>query len=286
MAVYRDFDQATLDNEYRARATVSEAAFDAAISRYASDSTRAHETLECRLDVPYGAHADEVVDIFPAGPGAPIFFFIHGGYWRMLSQKESAFMAETFVALGAAVVTVNYSLAPAASLDTIVGQCRAALAWSWKNAASFGGDPERIFVSGSSAGGHLTGAMIAGGWHDAAGVPADIVKGACALSGLFDLEPVRLAEPNQWIKLDPESARRNSPIHNLPEAGCPLIVSHGGNETGEFKRQTAIFAEAWRKAGFPCTVVELDDTNHFDIVFEYQKPEGRLMRAIREIMGI
>ena len=286
MSVYRDFDQETLDAEYRIRATISEAEFEAAVARYAADSARARGSLDCRQDVANGSRPDEVVDSFPAGPGAPIFVYIHGGYWRMLSQKESAFMAEAFVGLGAAVVTVNYSLAPAASLDTIVGQCRAALAWTWRNAASFGADPERIFVSGSSAGGHLTGAMIAGGWQDALGVPADIVKGACALSGLFDLEPVMLAEPNQWIRLDPDSVRRNSPIHNLPEAGCPLIVAYGGNETGEFKRQTDIFAQAWRKAGFSCTAVAMDESNHFNLVFDFQNPEGRLMRAVRGMMGI
>ncbi len=286
MSVYRDFDQASLDAQYRARATVPVAEFEALVARYGSDSARARQRLECRADIAYGSHPDEVVDIYPAGVNAPVFFYIHGGYWRMLSQKESAFMAEAFVGLGAAVVTVNYSLAPEASLDTIVGQCRAALAWTWRNAASFGGDRERIFVCGSSAGGHLTGAMIAGGWHDGQGVPADIVKGACALSGLFDLEPVMLSEVNEWIKLDPESARRNSPIHNLPEAGCPLIVSHGGNETEEFKRQTYIFAEAWRKAGFGCTAVDMNETNHFDIVFDFQNPDGKLMRAVRDMMGI
>ncbi len=286
MSIYRGFDQETLDREYRARATVSEAAFEAAVARYAADSARARAKLTCRLDVPYGAHPDEVVDIFPAGGAAPVFFYIHGGYWRMLSQKESAFMAEAFVALGAAVVTVNYSLAPGASLDTIVRQCRSALAWTWREAASFGADPARIFVAGSSAGGHLTGATIAGGWHEAFDVPADIVKGACALSGIFDLEPIRLAETNDWIRLDPDSAYRNSPIHHLPERGCPLIVAYGGNETGEFKRQTDGFAEVWQDAGFPCTAVEMSDSNHFDIVFDFQNPDGRLMRAVRDMMGL
>lgn len=286
MTVYRGFDQEALDREYRARATVSEAEFDRAVARYAADSARARARLNCRLDAAYGAHPDEVVDVFPAGEGAPVFFYIHGGYWRMLSHKDSAFMAETFVGLGAAVVAVNYSLAPAADLDAIVGQCRAALAWVRREAASFGADPERIFVAGSSAGGHLTGAMIAGGWHEALGAPPDVVKGACALSGLFDLEPVRLAEPNQWIGLDPESARRNSPIHHLPDRGCPLVVSYGGNETAEFKRQTEDFARAWRAAGFPCTPVDMPECNHFDIVFDFQNPEGRLTRAVRAMMGI
>ena len=286
MAVYRGFDQETLDREYRARGTVPVDVFEEAIARYASDSARAREVLECRADIRYGDTADEVVDIFPAGAGAPVLFYIHGGYWRMLSQKESAFMAECFTGLGVAVVTVNYSLAPAASLDTIVAQCRRALAWTYKNAASFGGDPEKIFVTGSSAGGHLTGAMISGGWHGDFGVPANIVNGACAISGIFDLEPIRLCEVNEWAQLDAASARRNSPIHHIPEAGCPLIVSYGGNETAEFKRQTDDYADAWRARGFAATYIDMSEANHFDIVFDYRNPDGRLTRAVRAAMGL
>lgn len=286
MAVYRGFDQETLDREYRARGTVPVEVFEACIARYAADSARARATLECREDVRYGESADEVIDIFPAGSGAPVLVFIHGGYWRMLSQKESAFMAECFTGLGAAVVTVNYSLAPAASLDVIVAQCRRALAWTHANAASFGGDPERIHVTGSSAGGHLTGAMISGGWHREFGVPKDIVKSACAISGIFDLEPIRLCEVNEWAQLDAASARRNSPIHHIPEQGCPLVVTYGGNETAEFKRQTDDYAAAWRARGFAAEYVEMDETNHFDIVFDYQDPDGRLTRAVRAAMGL
>ena len=286
MTDYRGFDRDTLDREYRARGTVPLEVFEACIARYAADSARARETLECRADVAYGETADEVVDIFPSGGGAPVLFYIHGGYWRMLSQKESAFMAECFAGLGAAVVTVNYSLAPAASLDVIVAQCRRALAWTRAEAESFGGDPERIFVTGSSAGGHLTGAMISGGWHRELGVPEDIVKGACAISGIFDLEPIRLSEVNEWAGLDAAAARRNSPIHHLPEAGCPLVVSYGGNETSEFKRQTDDYAAAWRARGFSAEHVDMAEANHFDIVFDYQNPEGRLTRAVRGLMGL
>ena len=286
MAVYRGFDQETLDREYRARGTVPLEVFEACIARYATDSARARAKLECREDVAYGENADEVVDIFPAGGGAPVLFYIHGGYWRMLSQKESAFMAECFAGLGAAVVTVNYSLAPAASLDTIVAQCRRALAWTYRNAASFGADPDRILVTGSSAGGHLTGAMISGGWHAEFGVPETVAAGACAISGIFDLEPIRLSEINEWARLDEASARRNSPIHHLPERGCPLIVAYGGNETSEFKRQTDDYAQAWRARGFDARHVDMAETNHFDIVFDYQNPDGALTRAVRALMGV
>ena len=128
--------------------------------------------------------------------------------------------------------------------------------------------------------------MISGGWHADFGAPEDIVKGACAISGIFDLEPIRLSEVNEWAKLDEAAARRLSPIRHLPERGCPLIVSYGGNETAEFKRQTDDYADAWRAAGFDATYVDMSETNHFDIVFDYQNPDGRLTRAVRAAMGL
>jgi len=287
MAVYRDFDQDTLEKEYNARDTVSAAEFEAVIARYAEDSARAREALDCRTDLRYGRSSDEVLDLFPAGHGAPLFVWVHGGYWRMLSQKESAFMAPCFGSRGAAVAAVNYALAPAASLDEIVAQCRRSIAWLHGHAADYGIDRDRIFIGGSSAGGHLVGMLIAAGWHGAFGVPENVVKGCLALSGLYDLEPLLHCLPNSWLHLDEAAAHRNSPIRWIPErGGCPLVVSYGGNETAEFKRQTDDFADAWAARGFPVTRVPMDETNHFDIVLDLCEDGGRLTRAVFEMMGI
>ena len=165
MAAYKKMDQKTLDREYSARGTVSDAVFEAAIANYTQLSEHCRQSLDCGVDIPYGSSPDEVLDIFPAGDNTPLFIFIHGGYWRALSQKESSFMAEAFTKRGVAVAAVNYSLAPEASLDEIVRQCRSALTWTYDNAKSFGVDRNRIHVGGSSAGGHLVGMMLAGGWH-------------------------------------------------------------------------------------------------------------------------
>lgn len=285
--VYGDFDQETLDNEYLISKTVP--SLDPFLADYAGFSADARTNLECREDVSCGDHPDQVIDIFPAagkdGQPAPVFIFIHGGYWRMLSHKESSFMAENMVANGIAVVSVNYSLAPEASIDTIVRQCREAVAWTWRNAADFGGDPARIFVCGSSAGGHLTGMMVAGGWHDELGVPADVIKGAVPLSGLHDLEPLRHSCINEWAKLDADSARRNSPVHHLPETGCPLILSYGASETAEFKRQSALLADAWRAKGWQADIFEHPDRNHFDIVFDLRDFDSLLGRKVRDMIG-
>ena len=283
--VYRDFDQSQLDIEYNARATVP----DYTIFGRQNDafSKEARETLECLLDVSYGDHPDELIDVFPAGQKAPVFLYFHGGYWRANSQKQAAAMAPNFVKHGIAVVPVNYSLAPSASLDEITRQSRAAVAWVWKNGAeTFGADPDRIFIGGTSAGGHITGMVLAGGWHDRFGVPENCIKGALALNGLYDLEPVRLSEPNEWAQLDEPAARRNSPIHHLPEQGCPLIVSYGGSETSEFKRQSNIYAAAWRNHGWPCSEFEVSECNHFNIPQQLRDPTTPLCREVFQMIGL
>ena len=285
--VYEDFDQETLDNEYLISRTVP--SIEPFIADYGKFSAEARANLDCRIDVSCGDHPDQMIDIFPAtgkdGGPAPVFVFIHGGYWRMLSHRESSFMAENMVANGIAVVAVNYSLAPEASIDTIVHQCREAIAWTWRNAAGFGADPDRIFVCGSSAGGHLTGMMVAGGWHEDVGVPVDVIKGAVPLSGLHDLEPLRHSCINEWAQLDEAAARRNSPVHHLPDAGCPLILSYGASETSEFKRQSALLADAWRARGWQAAIFEHPDRNHFDIVFDLRDFDTLLGRKVRDMIG-
>lgn len=283
--IYRDFDQAQLDIEYNARGTVP----DYTIFGRENDifSEEARQTLDCLLDVSYGDHPDEVIDIFPAGPKAPVFLYFHGGYWRANSQKQAAAMAPNFVKHGVAVVPVNYSLAPGASLDEITQQSRAAVAWVWKHGAEiFGADPDRIYVGGTSAGGHITGMILAGGWQADFGVPDDLVEGALALNGLHDLEPVRLSEPNEWARLDEAAARRNSPIHHLPKQGCPLIVSYGGSETSEFKRQSNIYAAAWRDRGWPCSEFEVTECNHFNLPQQLRDPDTRMCREMFDMIGV
>ena len=283
--IYRDFDQVQLDIEYNARGTVP----DYTIFGRENDaySEEARLSLECMLDLSYGDHPDEVIDIFPAGPKAPVFLYFHGGYWRANSQKQAAAMAPNFVKHGITVVPVNYSLAPGASLDEIIRQSREAVAWVWKyGTEEFAAHTDRIFIGGTSAGGHITGMVLAGGWHDEFGVPAKCVKGALALNGLYDLEPVRLSEPNEWAQLDEAAAYRNSPIYQLPEHGCPLIVSFGGSETSEFKRQSKIYAAAWRDRGWPCSEFEVKECNHFNIPQQLRDPTTRLCRVVFEMIGV
>ncbi len=283
--IYRYRSQAELDASLNARATVGDIApFMAA---YSAQSERARKTLQCRIGVKYGPKSAERIDIFPARrPDSPIFVFIHGGYWRMLDASDSSFMAPMFVEAGAAVVAVNYELAPAASIDEIVRQCRAALVHIWREARAMNGDPARIHVSGSSAGGHLTGMMIAGGWTRDFGADGMRVQSASPLSGLFDLEPVRLSNCNEWARLDVESAARNSPLRHLPDVPLPVIVSYAPSESAEFAIQSEAFIAACAARGCATTFVAEPGTNHFDLPLKLMDRESALSRAILRAMDL
>jgi arylformamidase len=285
--VHRYWDQEQLDIQLNARATVPD--FWSIMERYAGESARMRASHPCRIGVKYGPGEAERLDIFPALPGrgpAPVFVFIHGGYWRLLDASDSAFMAGALLEAGACVVVVNYALAPAVTLDEITRQCRAALAFVHREAAGFGGDPARIHVSGSSAGGHLAGMLLAPGWHAEFGVPETVIHSASPLSGLFDLEPVRRSHVNGWLNLDEAAARRLSPLLHLPQRPVPLVMSYGASETEEFKRQSEAYAAACAALGCPVEIVMEPGSNHFDLPMRLMDPAAPLTRAVLRAMGL
>jgi len=283
--VYRGYSQQELNVQYSARGTAPDG--DRYRNFIADNSARVRDQRVCHIDIPYGPTAAEVVNVFPANePGSPIVYFIHGGYWRSSSQKDVDLYADAFVPAGCAYVTVNYLLAPAASIDEIVRQCRAGLAWTHANAAGMNGDANRIHVIGRSAGGHLAGMILADGWREEFGLPDDLIKGATVLSGLFDLEPVRLSNVNEWARLDREAAWRNSPVHHLPKTGCPLIVAWGENETDEFKRQSDLYRVAWQSRGWPCVAMEFPGKHHFASMPDLMYPDEPCTKAVFAQIGL
>ena len=251
-----------------------------------SESARVRDALACTLDVRYGPGPNMTADLFPApAGGAPIQVFIHGGYWRAMDKSVHSFPAEGIVAAGGAAVSLNYALAPSVTLDTIVEQCRSALEWVADNAGRLNGDSERIFVSGHSAGGHLTATMLCTDWS-ARGRAGGLVKGGTAISGIFDLAPIMETSINDDVRLDAASAARNSPILNLPAAGAPLIAAVGGAETDEFIAQNRAFAEAWRARGFDATIMEIEGLHHYNVVTEMGRPGSDLTKAALAQMGL
>jgi arylformamidase len=283
--VFRGYDRAALDAEYDNRAKVKDA-LDW-VARYGAQSARARAELPMRFDVPYGAHHAERLDVFPAaGPGpAPVHVFVHGGYWHRLDKADFSFVVRALRPAGAATVVIDYGLIPTIDMDTLVRQCRAAIAWVHAHARELGGDPARIFVSGHSAGGHLVAMLLATDWP-ALGAPTDVVKGGCAISGLYDLEPIRLCYLNDVLGLTPEAARRNSPVTLAPPRAGALLLAVGGDEGPEYHRQSDDLAAAWRARGCPVELLDMTGHNHFSIVGELESPFSPLARAIQRQMGL
>jgi arylformamidase len=284
-AVFRGYDRAALDAEYDNRAKVARAL--EWLARYGAESARARAELPMRFDVAYGAHHAQRLDVFGAATAAPapIQIFFHGGYWHRLDKADFSFVVRGLRPSGAVTVVANYGLVPSVDLDTLVGQCRAAVVWVHGHARELGGDGRRIFVSGHSAGGHLVAMLLATDWA-ALGAPADVVKGACAISGLYDLEPIRLCYLNDVLALTPEAARRNSPVLLPPPATGSLLLAVGGDEGPEYHRQTDDLAAAWRGGGGALDVLDMAGHDHFSIVGELEAPDRPLARAIQRQMGL
>jgi arylformamidase len=284
--VFFGYDRAALDREYDNRGKV--ASYAEYLARYPALSARTRETLPTRLDLRYGPDPGETLDLFlPAGGGpAPVHVFVHGGYWRALDKADFSFVARAFQPAGVLVAVINHALIPAIDMDEVVRQVRASVAWLHRNAAAFGGDPARLTVSGHSAGGHLVAMLMSTDWGRFAGLPGDVVKAGCAISGLYDLEPIRLSYLNDTLGLTAGMARRNSPIHLVPAATAgPLLLPIGALEGDEYHRQSESLAAAWRRRGLVADVMDMAGHDHFSIVTELADPMTPLSRAILRQVG-
>ncbi|HEX3499148.1 MAG TPA: alpha/beta hydrolase [Stellaceae bacterium] len=283
MTIYRDLDQAALDAQYNLRAAVP--GHPAYFAHWAAESEAARSRLAGRLDLAYGAGPGETLDLFAADRRpAPLLVFLHGGYWQAMDKRDFSFIAPAYLAAGIAVAVVNYSLAPAAGMDDIVGQIRRAVAFLAREGVALGIDPDRIFLAGHSAGGHLTVMAMLTDWSSF-GLARDPLSGGCALSGIFDLEPIRLCYLNKAVGLDVVTARRNSPLHLLAAAAPPrgtLLLAVGGHETAEFHRQQAEFAAACRAHKWHCRVVAQPAEEHFSIVDRLGERDSALHAALVE----
>lgn len=279
--VYRHLTRTELDREYSPSSCIPD--INIFLREYAERSQVARQQCKAVAGIRYGASADETLDFFPtSSPDAPLEVFIHGGYWQGLSKNESAFAAPDFVENGVAFVALNYALAPKVNLDEIVRQCRHSIAWLYQNAAVLGFDKKRIFISGSSAGAHLAAMVAATNWQRDCGLPADLIKGCAAVSGVFDLEPIRFTYVNAPLQLDAEAARRNSPLLLRPVVPTDLIVCWGDNETAEFKRQSREFAAAWKAR----EVFEMSGYNHFDVILKLGDATTTLGQAVLRQIGV
>lgn len=283
--VWGNYTQQELDDNYNQASLVPNV--DEYQQRNLAASARVRDELDCILNVAYGPTLDEKLDVFPAASkGGPVLVWCHGGAWTRTSKEGSSFLAAPFVAAGASFLALDFTLAPKASLDEMVRQCRAAIAWAYRNADDYGWDRDQIHVAGHSSGGHLSGMTLVTDWEGDYGLPADLIKSGAPFSGMYDLDPVRHSHRNSYLDLTEKSALRNSSIHQIPERGFPIVNGHGTGELAEFQRQNREFAQAWRDAGHPVTEIVLDGLNHFDVCIEMANPDGPILPAILANMGL
>lgn len=279
-ALYRQFTtQAELDAEYDVDRSVPD--FSVYARHYTDESRLARHRLRCTLDVPYGPTREETLDIFPAAePNAPVFVFIHGGYWRMLSSKEFSCVALGLNQLGITTVVVNYALAPKVSIDEISRQARAAVAWVLRRIDRHGGDPTRVVVGGHSAGGHLTAMCVQTPWAEEYGLPQDPLRGAVMVSGLFDLRPLRYTVMQPQLQLDDGVIQRNSPLFHLRASPTPALVTWGDVEPPEFRRQSQRYLEGWRDIGNRAKAWAQPGANHFTAIYGFEDPRSLLSQWV------
>jgi arylformamidase len=280
VALYRDFTtQAEIDAQYDIDIAVPD--HEVYSRHYVDASELARQTLSCELDVPYGPTRAEHLDIFPVPQdGAPVFLFIHGGYWRGLSAKEFSCVAVGPHDLGITTVVVNYALTPQVSIDEITRQARASVAWVLANIEAYGADPKRVVIGGHSAGAHLAAMCLETDWQQDYGLPTDPLVGAVLVSGIYDLTPLRYSLLQPQIQLDDGVIRRNSPVFRVRPCATPALVTWGSRESTEFRRQSDTYLAAWRAAGNRGERNPQEQRNHLDAIYGFEDPASDLCRWV------
>jgi arylformamidase len=285
LSVYRDYTQEELNAQYNQATLVS----DITVYReyWSRAGLEASASLKCELDVPYGPEKVELLDIFPAmNNNSPIHIHIHGGAWRQLGKEDVRYPAPNFVAAGATFIPLNFGLTPDYSISEIINQIRSGVKWVWKNAASFNGRPDKIFISGASSGAHLAANLLSDDWQRNFELPENVIKGAVLASGPYDLEPVRLSARNDYLNLSQIEADNNNPLKHIPQFGPKIVICWGDGELDEFQRQGQAYADAWQAAGNLCDTIVLEGLNHFDVTNEYGRVDCALFNAVLKQMSL
>jgi arylformamidase len=250
------------------------------------------ESIRARLKserFSYGPTEIEKLDVYKTTRwNAPIRIFLHGGAWRGGTAKDSACPAEMFVTAGAHFIAVDFVSVDNAdgNLMTMADQVRRAVAWVYKNAAQFSGDPNRLYLSGHSSGAHLAGVVLVTDWQKDFGLPPDIVKGGVLMSGMYDLKAVGLSKRSKYVNFTDEIGQALSTQRHLDKLNTPIIVAHGTLESPEFQRQTREFAAAVKTAGKPVQFIVVEGYNHFELPETFGNPYGLLGRAALEQMKL
>jgi arylformamidase len=284
--VWMSMDQKELDDAYDQMVYAPNR--DQVHKRNVFNSERVRHRLGLPMRLKYGPTPIEALDLFTCKTAnAPINVFIHGGAWRQREAKDYAFLAEMFVNAGAHFIALDFVGVENTKGDLLpmADQVRRAVAWVYKNAKSFGGDPERIYITSQSSGAHLGGNVVTTDWSKY-GVPANVVKGALLCSGMYDLKPVRLSKRSEYVAFTDQIEEELSSIRHLDRLNCPVIVAYGTYETPEFQRQNREFAEAVKKAGKSATLLVGEGYNHFEMTEMIGNPLSLIGRAVLEQMKL
>ena len=285
--VWLDMDQKELDDAYDQ--SVYAPNRDQLNRRRATESELVRARLGAPRRVAYGAAPQEMLDIYQTPhPNAPLALFVHGGAWRGGHATDSAYGAETFVRGGAHFLVLDFInvIESGGDLMPMIEQVRSGVAWAARNAASFGGDPDRIYIIGHSSGAHLGGCVLITDWEKDFGLPRNTVKGATLCSGMYDLKPARLSKRGDYVKFTDAAEDALSTQRHLDRISCPVTLLYGTLETPEFQRQTREFAAALKAAGKPVRLIVADNYNHFEIGETLNNPYGPFGRAALEMMRL
>ena len=284
--VWLDMDQAELDDAYDQ--SVYAPNQKQVTGRYVTNS----EAVRTRLGAPkrfsYGPDPVEWVDVWTTKrANAPVNVFVHGGAWRVGTASAYAFPAELFVNAGAHFAVLDFSPVTelGGDLAAMADQVRRGIAWVYRNARGFGGDQDRLYLSGHSSGAHLAGVALVTDWSRFV-LPDDMIKGGLLCSGMYDMKPVRLSARSRYVKFTDAIEDATSAQRHLDRLYAPVVLAHGTLETPEFQRQSRDFVQAVNAAGKPAQLIVAPGYNHFELLETLANPYGVLGRAALEQMKL
>lgn len=284
--VFRDLDQVDIDEGYDNDVY----AFNAKTinERRVYNNRIAQAVIGKGERVKYGEAEIERADIYKTKQAnAPVMIFIHGGSWRGGRAEQFTVYAEPFVKAGANFVVLDFTSVRETGGDIfpMVDQCRRAVAWTYRNAKSFGGDPERLYLISRSSGSHLASCVLITEWEKQ-GLPRNILKGAVMGSGMYDLAPVRLSKRSSFVKFTDAMVEQLSAMRHIDKVHTPVVIGVGSLETPEFQRQAWEFAAALKQAGKPHELIVAPGYNHYETGETIGQPHAVLGRAAMDMMGL
>jgi acetyl esterase/lipase len=271
---YRGMDRAALDVAYSNRSVVTD--WQDYLDRWTRAGAPLYADKATARDLAYGERPRQRIDLFLTDePAAPTCLFLHGGYWQWNDKEGQAFVAEGLLAHGINAAIGEYTLAPAADMAAICAEALAQVDYLADQLAARGRDASRLYLCGISTGAHLM--------AQALGHPQ--VRGALLISGIYDLEPIRVSSLNDPIGMDMGEARRFSPLHQVPMRTAPVVIAYGADEIPEIRRQSDDYAAALSFLGRDVERIAVPGCNHFSVLDQLGQPEGALATALAALVA-